>query len=97
MATADVPPLWLLVFTAFVVYVTWMPLQGANSWWGGYLSPLCPPKVLGGSSRSPLEPWLGMLALVVPLAVRITCYYYQGALHKPFWAAAGVISSGRPV
>ena len=55
------PLLTLIVFSSFVVYVTWALLQGEHYWSGNYLSPLYSPELFGVSPHAvfgPPPPWL---------------------------------------
>jgi hypothetical protein len=97
----------LIVFSSFIVYVTWALLQGDNYWYGNYLSPLYSPELFGGSPHAVFGPWRwawipfikyspAMLILVFPLAFRMTCYYYRGAYYKAFWADPPACAVGEP-
>ncbi|MDZ4694934.1 MAG: succinate dehydrogenase [Deltaproteobacteria bacterium] len=104
------PLLTFIVYTSFVVYVTWALFQGANYWveGTGYLSPLYSPELLGDSPHSlfgafpdwwprhiiPASP--AILILIFPLAFRMTCYYYRGAYYKAFWADPINCAVGEP-
>ena len=105
------PLVTFLVFSSFVVYVTWALLQGDNYWYGNYLSPLYSPELFGSSPHAVFGPppaWLvglfpaplhyspAMLILVFPLAFRLTCYYYRGAYYKAFWADPTACAVGEP-
>jgi len=105
------PLITFVVFTSFIVYVTWALLQGKNYWHGNYLSPLYSPELWGDSPHAVLGPapsWLtglfppflpyspAMLILVFPLAFRLTCYYYRGAYYKAFWADPVACAVGEP-
>jgi hypothetical protein len=105
------PLVTLVVFTSFVVYVTWALLQGENYWHGNYLSPLYSPELFGNSPHAVFGPppqWLlglfppflayspAMLILIFPLAFRMTCYYYRGAYYKAFWADPVACAVGEP-
>ena len=100
-----------IVFSTFVVYVTWALLQGTNYWSDNLLSPLYSPELLGASPHAifgPAPTWLtglfpaplvyspAMLILVFPLAFRMTCYYYRGAYYKAFWADPPGCAVGEP-
>lgn len=104
------PLVTFLVFSAFVVYVTWALWQGEHYWvpGTGYLSPLYSPELFGDSPHSvfgrfpdwwprdliPASP--AILILVFPLAFRMTCYYYRGAYYKAFWADPPNCAVGEP-
>jgi hypothetical protein len=105
------PLITFIVFSSFVVYVTWALLQGDNYWSGSYLSPLYSPELFGTSPHAVLGPppawltglfpsWLkyspAMLILIFPLAFRLTCYYYRGAYYKAFWADPPNCAVGEP-
>jgi hypothetical protein len=96
-----------LVFTSFVIYVTWALLQGEHYWYGNYLSPLYSPELFGASPHAVFGGWRwwwfpfvryspAMLILVFPLAFRLTCYYYRGAYYKAFWADPPSCTVGEP-
>jgi hypothetical protein len=101
------PLITFLVFSSFVIYVTWALLQGEHYWYGNYLSPLYSPELFGVSPHSVFGPWRwpwlpfvkyspAMLILVFPLAFRMTCYYYRGAYYKAFWADPPSCAVGEP-
>lgn len=101
------PLLTFVVFTSFVVYVTWALLQGENYWHGSYLSPLYSPELFGDSPHAVFGPWRwpwlpfvryspAMLILIFPLSFRMTCYYYRGAYYKAFWADPLACAVGEP-
>jgi hypothetical protein len=101
------PLITFLVFTSFVVYVTWALLQGEYYSYGNYLSPLYSPEIFGDSPHAFFGPWRwpwlpfiryspAMLILVFPLAFRMTCYYYRGAYYKAFWADPPACAVGEP-
>jgi hypothetical protein len=101
------PLITFLVFTSFVIYVTWALLQGANYWYGNYLSPLYSPELFGASPHALFGPWRwwwfpfvryspAMLILIFPLSFRLTCYYYRGAYYKAFWADPVACAVGEP-
>jgi hypothetical protein len=101
------PLITFIVFTAFVVYVTWALLQGEHYHYGNYLSPLYSPELFGTSPHAVFGPWKwwwfpfvnyspAMLILVFPLAFRMTCYYYRGAYYKAFWADPPNCAVGEP-
>jgi hypothetical protein len=46
-----------VVFTSFVVYVTWALFQGENYHFGNYLSPLYSPELFGDSPHAMFGPW----------------------------------------
>jgi len=100
-----------VVFSSFVVYVTWALFQGDNYSYGNYLSPLYSPELFGNSPHAvfgrwpwpsllPFVPFLNyspaMLILIFPLAFRMTCYYYRGAYYKAFWADPPACTVGEP-
>jgi hypothetical protein len=51
------PLITLVVFSSFVVYVTWALLQGENYRHGNYLSPLYSPEIFGNSPHAIFGPW----------------------------------------
>jgi hypothetical protein len=101
------PLVTFIVFTSFVVYVTWALFQGEHYHYGNYLSPLYSPELFGDSPHAVFGPWKwpwipfikyspAMLILVFPLAFRMTCYYYRGAYYKAFWADPPACAVGEP-
>jgi hypothetical protein len=105
------PLVTFVVFSTFVVYVTWALLQGTDYWSGNLLSPLYSPELFGTSPHAVFGPppaWLtglfpppltyspAMLILIFPLAFRMTCYYYRGAYYKAFWADPPNCAVGEP-
>jgi len=101
------PLVTFVVFSSFVVYVTWALLQGQDYWHGNYLSPLYSPELFGDSPHAVFGPWRwpwlpfvryspAMLILIFPLAFRMTCYYYRGAYYKAFWADPPACAVGEP-
>ena len=101
------PLVTFIVFTSFVVYVTWALFQGDNYAYGNFLSPLYSPELFGDSPHAWFGPWRwpwipfiryspAMLILVFPLAFRMTCYYYRGAYYKAFWADPPACAVGEP-
>ena len=49
------PAVVFIGLSAFVVYSTWAAFQGANYYWGPYLSPFYSPEIFGSSPHS----WFG--------------------------------------
>ena len=101
------PLITFIVFSSFVVYVTWALLQGEHYHYGNYLSPLYSPELFGDSPHAcSAVAWAwpsrssayspAMLILVFPLAFRMTCYYYRGAYYKAFWADPIACAVGEP-
>ena len=102
------PLITFIVFSSFIVYVTWALLQGEHYHYGNYLSPLYSPELFGDSPHAIFGPWRwpwpipfvgyspAMLILVFPLAFRMTCYYYRGAYYKAFWADPAACAVGEP-
>jgi hypothetical protein len=78
-------PWWLLpttvvgVLGAFIVYSVWVATTGVGEV-RPYLSPFYSPTWLTG--HVPVFP--ALLALIVPIAFRTTCYYYRKAYHRSF-------------
>jgi hypothetical protein len=106
------PLVTFVVFSSFIVYVTWALLQGENYAYGPYLSPLYSPELFGDSPHALFGPWRfwwpdqlipffpkyspAILILIFPLAFRLTCYYYRGAYYKAFWADPPSCAVGEP-
>jgi hypothetical protein len=90
----------LVVWTGlslFVCYATWAVWQGANYYFGPYLSPFYCPELFGGSPHNLFGPrpmwypqWLHFsppfFVIWIPVGIRFTCYYFRGAYYKAFWA-----------
>lgn len=81
-------PWWLLpatvvaVLGGFIVYSAWTAHLGvARAEQAPYLSPFYSPEWITG--RVPFFP--ALLALIVPIAFRGTCYYYRKAYHRSFF------------
>ena len=51
------PLITFIVFSSFVVYVTWALLQGEHYHYGNYLSPLYSPELFGDSPHAVFGPW----------------------------------------
>ena len=97
-----------IVFSSFIVYVTWALFQGEHYHYGNYLSPLYSPELFGNSPHAVFGPWRwkwpipfvgyspAMLILIFPLSFRMTCYYYRGAYYKAFWADPPNCAVGEP-
>jgi len=97
-----------IVFSSFIVYVTWALLQGEHYHYGNYLSPLYSPELFGDSPHAVFGKWRwswpipfinyspAMLILIFPLSFRLTCYYYRGAYYKAFWADPVNCAVGEP-
>jgi hypothetical protein len=102
------PLVTFVVFSSFVVYVTWALFQGVNYTYGNYLSPLYSPELLGDSPHSifgPFPAWWprhllpaspAILILLFPLSFRMSCYYYRGAYYKAFWLDPPACAVGEP-
>ncbi len=101
------PLLVFLGLSAFIVYATWAAFQGANYYYGPYLSPFYSPELFGDSPHSWFGPrpawwpaWLlfspALLILWAPGGFRVTCYYYRGAYYKAFWADPPSCTVGEP-
>jgi hypothetical protein len=108
------PDIWwtqpLLVFiglSIFIVYSTWAAFQGANYYFGNYVSPFYSPELFGNSPHA----WFGgkphwwpswllfspaLFILWAPGGFRLTCYYYRGAYYKAFWADPPSCAVGEP-
>jgi hypothetical protein len=103
-----IEPLVVLAgLSAFIVYATWAAFQGANYYFGPYLSPFYSPELFGESPHSLFGPppaswpaWLpfspAFLILWAPGGFRVTCYYYRGSYYKAFWADPPSCAVGEP-
>ena len=103
------PLVTFVVFSAFVVYMSWAGYVGTNYEFGPYLSPLYSPLLFGPSAHSwfggPARPaWWptvlryspAVLIAWIPVGFRLTCYYYRGAYYKAFWADPPGCAVGEP-
>ena len=101
------PLVTFLGLSAFIVYSTWAAFQGANYYFGSYVSPFYSPEIFGGSPHALLGPkpgwwpgWLpfspALLILWAPGGFRFTCYYYRGAYYKSFWGDPPSCAVGEP-
>lgn len=101
------PAVVFVSLTAFIAYATWAALQGANYWYGPYLSPFYSPLLWGEGEHAwfgPTPPWWpsvlpfspALLILPFPAGFRLTCYYYRGAYYKAFWQDPPSCAVGEP-
>jgi hypothetical protein len=79
----------LIVFSSFIVYVTWAAFQGEHYYASPYLSPLYSPLLFVNASAvgaGPLDhTWLGEWPILpFPGIFRFTCYYYRKAYYRAF-------------
>ena len=72
----------LTVFTAFIVYATWVVLFETSGRYGPYLSPFFSPEISVHLGRYLIPPSLWVAW--APLAFRLTCYYYRKAYGRGF-------------
>ncbi len=85
-APAPSIPWWLqpaatvTILTGFVVYATWVALQGHGSI-GSYLSPFYSPPIKIASI--PISP--AFWVLWAPAGFRATCYYYRKAYYRSYF------------
>lgn len=88
-----VEPLLIVIYLgAFVVYATWVALQGGYYEWGPYLSPFYSP--LFRPEWWPFSP--AFFILWVPLGFRLTCYYYRKAYYRSFFWDPPACAVGEP-
>ncbi len=84
---APIVPWWLqpaatvTILSGFVVYATWVALQGHGSI-GSYLSPFYSPPVT--IAAIPISP--AFWVLWAPAGFRATCYYYRKAYYRSYFA-----------
>lgn len=75
----------IILLGGFGVYATLRAIEGKFYEWGPYLSPFYSPLI------DPHHHWLpvwispAMVILGVPLAFRVTCYYYRKAYYRAFF------------
>jgi hypothetical protein len=85
-APAPSIPWWLqpaatvTILTGFVVYATWVALQGHGSI-GSYLSPFYSPPI--SIASIPISP--AFWVLWAPAGFRATCYYYRKAYYRSYF------------
>ncbi len=92
------PAATVVFLTVVVVYLTWAVFQNAHYYVGAdmhrdLISPLYSPCltgscVAGAGGSFALDWWKispGLLALIIPLGFRTTCYYYRKAYYRGFW------------
>ncbi len=92
---------------AFVAYATYRAFSGQYYFAEPYLTPfllavrhhrvrrrLLPPGHLGGRLVAVLTP--AVLILVIPLSLRLTCYYYRKAYYRSFWMSPPACSVAEP-
>jgi hypothetical protein len=90
-----VPPLTtVVVLGAFVIYATWAAFVDKNYFVDPYLSPFYSPCLAANCDKRTFElfgDWWtlspALLILPIPLAFRLTCYYYRKAYYRGFWLA----------
>jgi hypothetical protein len=80
----------------FGVYATLRAFEGKFYEWGPYLSPFYSPLIDPHHHWLPL--WLSpaVLILGVPLAFRVTCYYYRKAYYRAFFLDPPACAVGEP-
>lgn len=100
------PTVTALILLAFVVYATYRAFSGEHYFSEPYLTPLYSPCItdacVEGSSH--LGTWVGdwwpfspaVLILVIPLSLRLTCYYYRKAYYRAFWASPPACAVAEP-
>jgi hypothetical protein len=90
-----VPPLTtVVVLGAFVIYATWAAFVDQDYFVEPYLSPFYSPCLAANCQERTVElfgDWWtlspALLILPIPLAFRLTCYYYRKAYYRGFWLA----------
>ena len=75
------PAATVTILSGFVVYATWVALQGHGSV-GSYLSPFYSPPVT--IAAIPISP--AFWVLWAPAGFRATCYYYRKAYYRSYFA-----------
>ncbi len=77
------PVFTVIAYSTFVVYATWSVFIGTRDFFADpYLSPFYSPQF--GFIRTPIGLALPVLA-VIPLALRVTCYYYRKSYFRSFF------------
>ncbi|MGH8825810.1 MAG: hypothetical protein ACRDVN_15245 [Jiangellaceae bacterium] len=100
------------VLLAFVVYATFRAFWGRYYFAEPYLSPLFEPCLsvlcvegsahLGTPIPDFLPSWLSwarspaVIILIIPLSLRLTCYYYRKAYYRSIWASPPACAVAEP-
>ena len=88
---------WLavLVIYAFVSAMIWWPMIGGSYEVDGYTSPFIAPFLVG----APLPSWLSpaILTLWIPVAFRVTCYYFRRAYYRSYLVDPPACAVGEPM
>lgn len=99
------PTVTAIVLLAFVAYATYRAFVGEYYFSEPYLTPFYSPCItdacVEGSSHLgslggwwPLSP--AVLILVIPLSLRLTCYYYRKAYYRSIWASPPACAVAEP-
>ena len=84
------PALTVLSYTAFFAYATWSVFSNTYVFADPYVSPFFSTWAGFGSFRIPIIGWLVPFLAVIPLGLRLTCYYYRKSYFRSFfWDPAG--------
>jgi hypothetical protein len=100
------PAITFAVFSGFIVYATYRAFAGVDYFAAPYISPLFSPclatSCVEGSSDlgTPIGDWYtlspALIILIVPLSLRLTCYYYRKAYYRSFWQSPPACAVAEP-
>jgi hypothetical protein len=100
------PTITAAVLLAFVVYATFRAFSGEHYFAEPYLTPLYSPCITSAcvEGSAHLGVWIGdwwpfspaVLILIIPLSLRLTCYYYRKAYYRSFWMSPPACAVGEP-
>jgi hypothetical protein len=100
------PTITAIVLLAFVAYATYRAFSGEHYFADPYLTPFYSPCITADCAEDArhLGTWVGdwwslspaVLILVIPLSLRLTCYYYRKAYYRSFWASPPACAVAEP-
>lgn len=98
------PLITVVVLVLFIAYSSFRAFQNAHYYASPYISPFYSPCITTrceGSSFPELftgPAWISpaLYILVLPLGIRLTCYYYRKAYYRSFWLAPPACAVAEP-
>jgi hypothetical protein len=98
------PLLTVVTLAAFVVYSTFRAFQNAYYFSEPYISPFYSPCITTGCEGDTFPKlftgpaWISpaLYILVIPLGLRLTCYYYRKAYYRSFWLSPPACAVAEP-